>query len=61
MCDLTRHVALRVYMFSGKMWKDNNLLEQLEGLSEHINILSLQTTELNDVKALYYMALIRAH
>ena len=45
---------------AGKMWKDHNLLPQLEGLSEHINILSLQTTELNDIESLYYMALIRA-
>jgi hypothetical protein len=46
---------------SGKMWKDHDMLPQLEALSEHIDILSLQITELNDVQSLYYLALVRAH
>lgn len=43
------------------MWKDQQLLPQLESLSDHLDVLSLQTTELNHIQSMYYLALVRAH
>lgn len=45
---------------TGKMWKDKSLFPQLEALSQHLEILSIQTTDFNDIECLYYMALLRA-
>ena len=46
-------------LYTGKMWKDHGMLPQLEALHENIEILSIQTTELNDVECIYYTALVR--
>jgi hypothetical protein len=42
-------------------WRQNKIAEQLEQLEKDgiIEILSLQVTEFNDIKSLYYICLVR--